>query len=277
MNCFDFPRAHVPFAASATAVLLAMTLAGCNTTSLSDVTGSTKGSGGLFAAATRAASSDSGDGSDVQGSPGEWGDRYNRNPKDAQSAINYAHALRKNGQRAQAVAVLERASIHNPESTAVAGAYGRALADVGNLQQALEVLGRAHTPDKPDWRILSVQGAVLDQLGRHQEARRYYTAALKIVPEEPSILSNLGLSYALAKELPRAEETLRRASNRNAKDLRIRQNLALVVGLQGRFKEAETIARSDLPPDEAAANVAYLKQMLAEHQNGRKGPPQDAS
>jgi Flp pilus assembly protein TadD len=37
-----------------------------------------------------------------------------------------------------------------------------------------------------------------------------------------------------------------------------------VVGLQGRFAEAEAIARADLPPDEAANNVAYLKQMLSQ-------------
>ena len=82
------------------------------------------------------------------------------------------------------------------------GAYGRALADVGSYQQALDVLGRAHTPDQPDWRILSVQGAVLDQMGRHADAQRYYATALKIVPEEPSVLSNLGLSYALSRNLP---------------------------------------------------------------------------
>ena len=43
----------------------------------------------------------------------------------------------------------------------------------------------------------------------------------------------------------------------------MRQNLALVVGLQGRFAEAETIAKGDLPSDEAAANVAYLREMLS--------------
>jgi Flp pilus assembly protein TadD len=78
------------------------------------------------------------------------------------------------------------------------------------------------------------------------------------------VLSNLGLSYALAKDLVRDEMTLRRAISRPQADARVRQNLALVVGLQGRFAEAETIARADLPPDQAAANVAYLKQMLAQ-------------
>jgi Flp pilus assembly protein TadD len=162
--------------------------------------------------------------------------------------------------------VLEQAAIQNPKSMELLGAYGRALADTGNYQQALDVLGRAHTPDRPDWHILSVQGAVLDQMGRHEDAQRYYATALKIVPDEPSVLSNYGLSYALAKDLVRAEMTLRRAAARS-RDPRVRQNLALVVGLQGRFAEAESIARADLPPDDAAANVAYLRQMLAQ-QNG---------
>ena len=43
---------------------------------------------------------------------------------------------------------------------------------------------------------------------------------------------------------------------------RIRQNLALVVGLQGRFKEARMIASRDLLPGQVNANMAYLKKML---------------
>ena len=122
------------------------------------------------------------------------------------------------------------------------------------------MLDRAHSPDQPDWRILSVQGAVLDQMGRHEEAQRYYASALRIVPEEPSVLSNLGLSYALV-EGPAAcrGDAAARAGARAATDKRVRQNLALVVGLQGRFQEAEAIARADLPPDQAAENVAYLR------------------
>jgi Flp pilus assembly protein TadD len=50
----------------------------------------------------------------------------------------------------------------------------------------------------------------------------------------------------------------------------VRQNLALIVGLQGRFAEAESIARADLPAEEAASNVAYLKQMLSQAKAGKK-------
>src|SRR5262249_3572368 len=104
----------------------------------------------------------------------------------------------------------------------------------------------------------------LDQMGRHEDAQRYYSAALKIVPDDPSVLSNLGLSYALSKDLPKAEATLRRAVERQGADPRVRQNLPLVVGLDGRCAEAETIARAALPAEEASANVAYLKQMLTD-------------
>ena len=46
-------------------------------------------------------------------------------------------------------------------------------------------------------------------------------------------------------------------------DPRVRQNLALVVGLQGRVAEAESIVKADRPPEEAAANVAYLRHLLS--------------
>src|ERR1019366_6238372 len=87
-------------------------------------------------------------------------------------AMGYARALRATDQRAQAVAVLEQATIRNPHNMPLLGAYGRAQAEAGDYNQALDVLSRAHTPDNPDWRILNAQGAVLDQLGRHAEASR---------------------------------------------------------------------------------------------------------
>ena len=75
------------------------------------------------------------------------------------------------------------------------------------------------------------------------------------------------------RNLPKAEETLRRAYAQRAGPTRGCGRISrLVVGLQGRFAEAETIAKADLPPDEAAANVAYLRQMLS-----RKDDPRTAA
>jgi Flp pilus assembly protein TadD len=251
-SLFDSAR---PFVTIAAAAILASAVAGCAGTHSIET--------GSLAAASAPTSED-----EWRRAAQAWGERYQANPGDPQVAIRYAQALRASGQRAQAVAVLEQASLRNAKNTEVLGAYGRALADAGHYQQALDVLGRAHAPDHPDWRILSAQGAVLDQMGHHEEAQHYYETALKIVPDEPSVLSNLGLSYALSKQLPRAEATLKRAAAGQRVDPRVRQNLALVVGLQGRFAEAESIARADLPAEEASANVAYLREMLS-HQNAQ--------
>jgi Flp pilus assembly protein TadD len=247
-----------PFFAILAAFALVGAVAGCASSRPGDTTGSLAGT-------APPASED-----ESRRAVSTWGARYQANTGDPDVAIQYAQALRTTGQRAQAVAVLEQASLRNARNMEVLGAYGRALADVGNYQQALDVLGRAHAPDRPDWRILSAQGAVLDQMGRHDDAQHYYETALKIVPDEPSVLSNLGLSYALSKQLPRAEATLKRAAAGQRVDPRVRQNLALVVGLQGRFAEAESIARADLPAEEASANVAYLREMLS-HQGDAPG------
>ena len=261
------PAPRRTLALAALAAVLSLGLAGCNTTN-SDVTGSI---GNIRASADDNPRSDA----EWRQSMEAWGARYRQDQSNVEAAIKYARALRAIGQRAQAVAVLEQAAIRNPQNMPLLGEYGRALAAAGNLQQALDVLGRAHTPDNPDWRILNAQGAVLDQLGRHPEAQQHYTSALKLMPDEPSVLSNLGLSYLLMKDLKRAEDTLRRAAAQPGAEPKVRQNLALVVGLRGKFAEAEQIARQGLPADEAAANVDYLKQVLAERKHSGKSyvPP----
>jgi Flp pilus assembly protein TadD len=244
-------------ASTASSAMVALALCSCQTAGTSDITGSL----GEKTEVSREA--------DPRRDVEFYRDRFRANPSEADTALQYGRALRAAGQRSQAVAVLEQATIAQPGNKALLGGYGRALADNGNFQQAFDVLSQAHTPDDPDWRILSAQGTALDQLGRYDEARQYYASALKIAPEEPSVLSNLGLSYVLSKDLPKAEETLRRAYSRPDADPRVRQNLALVVGLQGHLAEAESIVKADRPAEEAAANVAYLKRLLSRKDNTR--------
>ena len=163
------------------------------------------------------------------------------------------------GQRAQAVAVLERASIENPHDKTVLGAYGRALAEAGNLDQALEVLERAHSPDQPDWHILSAQGAVLDQMGRHVDAQRLYLTALKIVPGEPSVLSNLGpLLRALQRSAQRRDDfTPRRSAppGRYAGQTKLRSG--------GRFARALQGSRDNRPRRSAARRGRSQRRLSA--------------
>ena len=205
------------------------------------------------------------------------GRAYEKNPRDPVNGVNYANLLRMNGRDAQALAVMQQVAIANPSDRNVLAAYGKAQAAAGQLQQALDTIGRAQTPDRPDWRLISAEGAILDQMGKPSDARQRYRDALNIQPNEPSILSNLGMSYLLTGDLRTAETYLRSAAGQPSADSRVRQNLALVVGLQGRFPEAEQIARRELSPQQADANVAYLRGMLSQQNSWQKLAAKDTT
>ena len=189
--------------------------------------------------------------------------RYERNPGEKSASIDYARALRALTRYREAVAVMQAAAVKSPKDEAILGEYGKALADAGELAQAKDVLTRAYTPDNPKWDIMSVQGAVADQLGDHAGAMQFYRDALKIAPGEPGVLTNMGLSLALSRQLPEAERTLRQAVASPKADARMRGDLALVLALQGKFAEAERVSLTDLPSEAARANVEAIRRMLA--------------
>ncbi|MGO7922435.1 tetratricopeptide repeat protein [Rhizobium ruizarguesonis] len=245
----------------AAASLIVLALAGCSTTKDRMTTGSvpklTKPVEEMDATELRSATD-------------RLGQAYEKNPRDPVTGVNYANLLRMNGRDTQALAVMQQVAIANPGDCNVLAAYGKAQAAAGQFQQALDTIGRAQTPDRPDWKLVSAQGAILDQMGRASDARQRYRDALDIQPNEPSILSNLGMSYVLTGDLRTAETYLRSAASQPTADSRVRQNLALVVGLQGRFPEAEQIARRELSPQQADANVAYLRGMLSQQNSWQK-------
>lgn len=192
------------------------------------------------------------------------GQSYAKNPNDKRIATNYAAALQMDGDAGQSLAVMRKLAIALPKDRDVLAAYGKALAANGQFEPALDAVRRAQTPEYPDWKLVSAEAAILDQLGQRDEARQNYRKALDLKPNEPSILSNLGMSYLLEGDLRTAETSMRSAAQQPNADSRVRQNLALVVGLQGRFDEAEKIASQELSAEQAQANVAYLRQMLAQ-------------
>jgi len=234
-------------------------LGGCRDTG--DITGSI-GSG---AAAQALPTSDAA----LRAYADEWAKRYDANPGEKIASMNYARALRALTRYAQAAAVMQAAAVKTPKDMEVLGAYGKALADAGQLQQAADVLSRSYTPERPNWSSMSVQGSIADQLGDHAKAQDFYRDALKIAPGEPNVLSNLGLSYALTKQLPLAEQVLRQAADSPRADSRVRDNLALVLSLEGKFGEAEQVERQDRSAPAAAANVAAIRQMIAQSNSWR--------
>jgi Flp pilus assembly protein TadD len=233
-------------------------LGGCR--SADDVTGSISGPSNALPTSDEALRADA----------EQLGKRYDDDPGGKAISIKYARTLRALGRYSQAVAVMQSAAVKAPKDMEVLGAYGKALADAGELQQAADVLSRSYTPEEPNWSSMSTQGSVCDQLGDHVQAQKFYHDALQLAPNRPEILSNLGLSYALSKQLPEAEQTLRQAAAQPAADRRVRDNLALVLALEGKFAEAQQVNERDMSPDAAAANVAAVRQMIAQSNSWRE-------
>ena len=84
----------------------------------------------------------------------------------------------------------------------------------------------------------------------------FYTSALKIAPGEANVLNNLGLSYALTKQLPQAEAALREASVSPHADARVHNNLALILSLEGKHGQAAKISSEDILLEAAQAKPA---------------------
>ena len=236
---------------------LAASLSGCN--EFSDVTASIAGSSAQLPS----------DRESLRAYTDHWGKVYADKPGEKYASINYARGLRAETRYKEAVAVMQTAAVKLPKDYEVLGEFGKALADEGDLQQARDVLSRSYPEDRPSWTLLSAQGSVADRLDDHARAQEFYRLALKIAPDEPAVLSNLGLSYALAKNLSAAEETLRQAAAQPKADIRVRQNLALVLALEGKFGEAEDVSAKDMSPEEAKRNVEAIRGMIAQNDSWR--------
>ncbi len=196
----------------------------------------------------------------------ELSKQWAAHPGDVQIGFDYATALEKLGQTDTQIDVLKSVSISHPADNALQARIGKQLLAAQRPGEAVVVLTRAVAADGNDWRSLSALGSAYDQQGQYEMARQEYTKALAVQPGSLSIQNNMAMSYALQGKLPEAEKILRSAMAQpgSAAQPRVRQNLALVVGLGGHFDEARKIASADLPPEQVEANLAYLQQMLAQ-------------
>jgi Flp pilus assembly protein TadD len=192
--------------------------------------------------------------------------KWEANQSDVPLGLEYAANLEKIGQTDEQVGVLKTLAAAHPDDGALQSKIGKQLLAAGRGGEAIEMLERASRAPGADWKTLSALGSAYDQQGSHSLARDSYKAALAQNPGELSVQNNMAMSFALEGQLPQAEKILRAAVAQPgvAAQPRIRQNLALVVGLQGHYDEARKIASEDLPPEEVDANLAYLQQMMAQ-------------
>lgn len=191
-----------------------------------------------------------------------WGKKYAENPRDLEAALSYARNLKAMGERKRALSVLQQASIFHGDDKQLAGEYGRLALEFDQVGLANRLLAAADDPLKPDWRVISARGTVLAKQGKYGDAIPFFERALTLSRDHPSVLSNLALAHAMNGEPDKAETLLRQAAASDGTSHKIRQNLALVLGLQGKYDEAKLLAAQDISPEKAAANADYLRRIV---------------
>ena len=188
-----------------------------------------------------------------------WAREVDADPKDTQTRIELARSLRALGRYDEAAAAADQLLVLQPDN--LEGLLESARAKVGQGQgfYAIDAAQRAATLAPKDWRPEAVLGVALEQSQRDDEALQAHLKALALAPANPATLTNLGIYYATHGQPAEAEPYLRKAAAAPGAGAQERQNLALVLGLEGRLDEAEKLQREDLPPTVVDNNLAYLK------------------
>lgn len=188
-----------------------------------------------------------------------WGREMEIDSRDVEAAIGLSQALRALDRNDEAADVSGRGLVVAPDNVDLLMESARAWVAKGQGFYAIEPAKKAQAMAPRDWRPLAVLAVAMEQTDRDAEALTYHQQALALAPNEPGALSNLAMYQAAHGDLAQAERLLRQAAASPRADARVRQNLVMVLGLQGRMAEAEALARQDLPPDQVANNLAWLK------------------
>lgn len=193
-----------------------------------------------------------------------WGAEFERDAADAEAGAALAQALRGLGRNDEAALAATKALVAHPDDEALLLELARAHVARGQGFYAIDPARKAAALAPKDWRPQTLLGVAYEQAQRDEEAEAAHRQALALAPNEAAPLTNYAMHLAGKGDLAGAEAQLRRAAALPSAGIQVRQNLALVVGLQGRLPEAEKLARADLPPEQVANNLAYLRAAIGQ-------------
>ncbi len=163
-----------------------------------------------------------------------WSREYQLNPADLEAAIKLSSAVRKMGNPGKAVEITQTTRALYPTDPYLTAEYAAALIASERSEEAIEAIDGGLRMAPSYGRLWSLKGAALDQMENYELARKHYARALQITPNDANVMSNLGLSYALAGDPVTAEAWLRRALAQPGANPNIEQTLSLVMQLQNK-------------------------------------------
>jgi len=191
-----------------------------------------------------------------------WARENLKDGEDLTVSLEFARALREIGSEERAVDVLSRALIVHPKSAEALMLLGRIQMSQGDIMRAAQAFQRATDLEPARAEAWAALGTTYDRHGQHRLAQTLYQKALELEPARTTTLTNYGLSLVLTGDLAGAEHQLRLAAARPDANARVTENLALVLGLQGRFEEMKTVSRTAAPDEVIDQNAALLEGLI---------------
>ena len=188
-----------------------------------------------------------------------WASEQQANPTDAVAGVKLAQALRELGRYDQAAEAAQATLTVQPANLEAMLELGRAHIARGQAFYGVAPLEQARALAPRDWRPWSLLGVAYEQVNRFDDARAAWNQALTLSPDNPDVLTNAAMAAMTHGDAPGAEALLRRAAAQPTASGQVRQNLAMVLGLQGKMGEAEQILRRELPPEQAEQNLQWLR------------------
>jgi tetratricopeptide (TPR) repeat protein len=175
--------------------------------------------------------------------------------------LRATEVLRDMGKLDEAVGELERLAAAWPDRTEPYATEGDLLRSADRFAEAAKAydkaIARLGEPQHADWSLYYARGVALERSGEWARAEKDFLEALKLSPEQPSVLNYLGYSWVdRGEHLNKAREMIERAVKLRPNDGYIVDSLGWVLYREGHYHSAVShLERAvELKPDDPVIN-----------------------
>lgn len=147
------------------------------------------------------------------------------------------------------------------------------LFNKGDYEKSMSVIDKVYSIS--DYRMNYIYGLCLQRTGKLEEATDYYNRALKIAPEDISLLSSLGLIYNTMKKYDKSDEAYEKALKIDPENALVLNNYAYNLSVRGaNLVKALDMIRKAVQKEPKNANfldtMGWVYYMLGEYDLAEK-------
>lgn len=180
-------------------------------------------------------------------------------PRDRDTLVEAGQAALGVEDLEAAIGFFGRAADVDPGHPGVAAGLGAVYLRAGRAGEALVQFDRALAAGADERSVLTDRALTLDLVGEHPAAQVAYTRALELDPANDEARRRLAISFAIAGNRARFEDTLRPLLDR--RDMAAQRARAFGLAIMGENERAGAIVEQVMPRDMAMRLVPYLAYM----------------